>query len=56
MQAGRLWQNRAVGITMRQFDQMKRMMRLAATNPQAVSRHLTGNRGPVRYGAKRRGR
>lgn len=45
-----------VNLLLRQFDQMKRMMRLAATNPQAMSRHLTGNRGPVRYGAKRRGR
>jgi signal recognition particle subunit SRP54 len=45
-----------VNLLLRQFDQMKRMMRLAATNPKAVSRHLTGTRGPVRYGAKRRGR
>jgi signal recognition particle subunit SRP54 len=45
-----------VNLLLRQFDQMKRMMRLAATNPQAVSRQLTGNRGPVRYGSKRRGR
>jgi signal recognition particle subunit SRP54 len=45
-----------VNLLLRQFDQMKKMMRLAATNPQAVSRRLTGTRGPVRYGAKRRGR
>jgi signal recognition particle subunit SRP54 len=52
-----------VNLLLKQFDSMKKMMRLATANPKAALRGLSGSRntaaalrGPVRYGAKRRGR
>jgi signal recognition particle subunit SRP54 len=45
-----------VNNLLRQFDQMKRMMRTVASNPKAAARNLAAGRGPVRYGSKRRGR
>jgi signal recognition particle subunit SRP54 len=45
-----------VNLLLKQFDSMKKMMRMVATNPKAAARSLPATRGPVRYGAKRRGR
>jgi signal recognition particle subunit SRP54 len=45
-----------VNLLLRQFDSMKKMMRLVSTNPKAAARSLGATRGPVRYGSKRRGR
>jgi signal recognition particle subunit SRP54 len=45
-----------VNLLLKQFDSMKKMMRLVANNPKAAARALPGARGQVRYGGKRRGR
>ena len=45
-----------VNLLLRQFDEMRRLMRMVATNPKAASRKLPGAHGPVRYGSKRKGR
>jgi hypothetical protein len=45
-------------LLLRQFDQMKKMMRLVANNPKAAGAQCspTGRAAPKRYGSKRRGR
>jgi signal recognition particle subunit SRP54 len=46
-----------VNQLLKQFDQMKRMMRVATSNPRAVVRNVAAARaGGKRYGGKRRGR
>lgn len=46
-----------VNLLLKQFDAMKRMMKVAATNPKAASRALTASSGGgMRYGSKRKGR
>jgi signal recognition particle subunit SRP54 len=46
-----------VNQLLKQFDQMKRMMRIATSNPrQAVRNVATARAGGKRYGGKRRGR
>jgi signal recognition particle subunit SRP54 len=46
-----------VNLLLRQFDQMKKMMRLVVNNPKAAARSVaTGRAAPKRYGSKRRGR
>jgi signal recognition particle subunit SRP54 len=44
-----------VNLLLKQFDAMKRMMKVAATNPKAAARALAPA-GGVRYGGKRKGR
>jgi signal recognition particle subunit SRP54 len=46
-----------VNQLLKQFDQMKRMMRVATSNPKAMVRQVAAARaGGKRYGGKRRGR
>jgi signal recognition particle subunit SRP54 len=46
-----------VNQLLKQFDQMKRMMRVATSNPKAMVRQVAAVRaGGKRYGGKRRGR
>jgi len=46
-----------VNLLLKQFDSMKKMMKVAASNPRAASRALAApGGGGVRYGSKRKGR
>jgi signal recognition particle subunit SRP54 len=45
-----------VNRLLKQFDQMKRMMKMGSANPNAAARHVAAGGGKARYGGKGRRR
>jgi signal recognition particle subunit SRP54 len=45
-----------VNLLLKQFDQMKRMMKMVSANPRAATRSVVAGGTGARYGGKRKGR